>query len=72
MSSSRSKVMIGFITVSYLTVVVLCCGEGLCSVHYNHPHSGFRSIGSMNVCYSVKDKITFTQPVPNLKCLLGV
>lgn len=59
MSSSRSKVMIGFITVSHLTAVVLCCGETSLSVHCHHPHSDFRIPGSMNVCY------TFTQPVPD-------
>lgn len=67
MSSSRSKVMIGFITVSHFTAVVLCCEESSLSVHYDHPHAGFRITGSMIVCYSVKGKkITFTQPVPNL------
>lgn len=60
MSSSRSKVMIGFITVSHLTAVVLCCEETSLSVHYDHPHSGFRIPGSMNVCY------TSTQHVPDV------
>lgn len=66
MSTSRSKVMIGFITVLHLTDVVPRCGESSLSVDYDRPYSGFRITGGMNVCYSVKDKITFIQAVPNL------
>lgn len=57
MSSSRSKVMIGFITVSHLTAVVLCCVESSRSVHCDHPHSGFRSTGSLNMCYALSNRI---------------
>lgn len=68
MSTSRSKVMIGFITVLHLFAVLLCCGRYHCqcsTIIFVQAFS-FRVTGSVNVCYSVKGKITFIQPVPNL------